>query len=179
MTCAESGRVCVSGALQGAPSHRRAAVTYGPGPCNQLCKTGPVLHGDDAMIAVRGRSKLKACVSYAAGAWGPALTRSTPARENAPRAPVGLARQPHRKHPIRAHRNRTESSHDCRLSCAIFAICGGGVTLLTKNVLHERMRHTHAGFGACLASNRLCSDRGSRIARQREFRRVIIVFSRI
>jgi hypothetical protein len=46
-----------------------------------------------------GGSKVKPCHSDAVEAWGAALSGSTPAREKAPAQPVGLAHQPHRKHP--------------------------------------------------------------------------------
>jgi hypothetical protein len=52
---------------------------------------------------------------------------------------------------------------------------GGGMTFLTKRVLHKRMRHTHAGFGVCLALHQERFDQAYGIARQRESYWVIMV----
>jgi hypothetical protein len=150
MTCTKSGYVCVSGAPRSAPSHRCAALTYVPGQRNQPCKTGCVLLGDDAMIAVRGRSKLKACHSAAVEAWGAARERGTPARGNAPRASVGLARQPHRFHPAPSPQESHEIASFCRLSYMICAFFGSRVTFLPKRVLHNPKTVCSCSFKTCL-----------------------------
>jgi len=100
MTCAKLGRACVSGAPRSAPSHRCVAVTYGPGQRNQPCKTCHVLHGDDAMIAARGRSKLKSLHLTRRWGWRAPLSGGTPARKRAPAQGISPAGQADRTHPL-------------------------------------------------------------------------------
>jgi len=76
--------------------------------------------------------KLKACHSVAVEAWGPALTRSTPARENAPRAPVEPARRPHRFHPATVPTEVAQNRLIFWLSHMIFVERVSGVKFLPK-----------------------------------------------
>lgn len=68
----------------------------------RMCKTAVCgcVHAahDNRCLPGEGR-EVKPRHSDAVEAWRAALTERTPARENTSRAPVGLARQPHRFHP--------------------------------------------------------------------------------